>query len=203
MMLLALAAAVASGRLPPVDECAADRSFVEFRATLRRLVVLRSASGLLAFVADDVQASLGGDVGKPAFVRMWKLQGPTAARSPLWGELGRALRLGCTLGDGTAIVPAMAGQPIGERDAFETRIALPGATLRRAPSRRARTAALLDWHFLTVTGSRHNDQWLKVRLDDGRAGYVRISETRSPIDYRAWFRKRAGRWTMEGFLAGD
>ena len=200
MLLLALVAALGPDRLPPVDECAGNRSFVEFRNQLRRTIDRRDAKALLAVVADDVHASLGGHIGKKDFVELWGLKRPRGSK--IWAELGEALRLGCTMRNGAATAPSMEDQ-IGDRDAFETRVALPGAVLRRRAADGSAVIARLNWDVLTIRGIWDGGPWVPVRLDDGRSGYVRDALARSPIDYRAWFHKRDGRWIMAGFLAGD
>jgi len=200
MFLFALAAAVSDARLTPIDQCARDPSFVEFRTSLRRTIARRDAKALLAVVADDVHASLGGHVGKRDFIELWNLDQSRSSR--VWMELGTALRLGCAMRDGLASVPSLE-QQLGERDPFETRLALPGAALHASPGNGSRVIARLEWHVLTLRGQWDGGPWVRVRLDDGRTGYVREALARSPLDYRAWFRKRGGRWVMEGFLAGD
>ena len=200
-LALALAAAVPPDRLPPVDRCTADASFVRFRNDLRLIVARRDEARLLEVVADDIHASLGGDIGKADFIALWDLGKPGKTR--LWAALGESLSLGCTMNNGVATVPSMQDQIGGDRDVFETRIARPGATLRARPRANGRAIARLDWHVLTLGEPWDGGSWLKVRLDDGRTGYVFEPMARSPIDYRAWFRKRDGRWEMAGFLAGD
>ena len=200
MLWIAVAAAAGSLRLPPVDQCARDPSFVEFRASLQRTIARRDVNALLAVVADDVHASLGGHVGKADFVELWDLQRPD--RSGVWKELSTALSLGCALRDGLASAPSLE-QQLGERDAFETRLARPGAVLRARPDAKSRLIARLHWHVLTLRGEWDGGRWVQVRLDDGRSGYVEERLMRSPLDYRAWFRTRGGKWVIEGFLAGD
>ncbi|MEO8175268.1 MAG: hypothetical protein ABI626_01245 [Sphingomicrobium sp.] len=200
-MLVLAVAALDPARLPPIDQCATDRSFVAFRAALQRTIAQRDVAALLKVVADDVEASLGGHAGKADFIALWGLQRPRSSK--LWSELGSALRIGCTLRAGVATAPSMADQLSGERDAFETRIALPGAVLPKGPSERRPAIASLDWDVLTLDGPSDGGSWIKVTLDDGRGGYVRDAMARSPIDYRAWFHKRRGHWQMAGFLAGD
>ena len=196
MLLLALAAAV----LPPVDQCSSDRTFVQFRRDLLRTIEKRDAKALLAAVADDIRVSFGDDSGRDDFVRSWQLDKPQKSR--VWEELGTALRLGCTIeGDGRT-APSLGGQ-IGERDVFETLVALPGASLRRAPSGASPRVTGLKWDLLTIDKPWDGGRWIAVRLDDGRRGFILRSETRSPVDYRAWFEKRDGRWLMAAFLAGD
>jgi len=201
-MLALVFAALASppDRLPPIDQCTADHSFVAFRTELMQILARRDAQGLLRIVADDVHASLGGDVGKRDFIALWDLQRPRSSK--VWGELGTALQLGCTIRGGIATVPSLGGQ-VGDLDPFETFVAMPGARLRARPHARARLLGRLDWHVLAQVGTWDGGPWLHVRLVDGRSGYVFEPMVRSPIGYRAWFEKRGGRWVMAGFLAGD
>ena len=201
MLLLTLAAAVLPTQVPPVDQCIADPSFVQFRSDLRRTIARHDTDALLKVVADDVHASLGGHIGKKDFIELWDLKGPRTSK--VWKELGDALRLGCTMSNGVATAPSFEDQLGGDRDAFETMIALPGARLLRRPNDGASVVANLKWNVLTMREAWNGGPWIAVRLDDGRSGFVRRALARSPIDYRAWFRKREGKWRMEGFLAGD
>ena len=201
MLPLTLAAAVLPTQVPPVDQCIADPSFVQFRSDLRRTIARHDTDALLKVVADDVHASLGGHIGKKDFIELWDLKGPRTSK--VWKELGDALRLGCTMSNGVATAPSFEDQLGGDRDAFETMIALPGARLLRRPNDGASVVANLKWNVLTMREAWNGGPWIAVRLDDGRSGFVRRALARSPIDYRAWFRKREGKWRMEGFLAGD
>jgi hypothetical protein len=201
MLLLALAAALGPARLPPVDQCISDRSFVEYRTRLRQAIDRRDAKALLPLVADDVHASLGGHVGKKDFIELWRLDRPRSSK--LWEELGEALALGCIIRGGVPTSPSFEDRLGDGRDPFEVRIAMPGAVLRRRPSDLSPAITRLRWHVLTLSGAWDGGPWVRVRLDDGRRGYVREALARSPIDYRAWFHKSGGRWVMAGFLAGD
>ena len=49
----------------------------------------------------------------------------------------------------------------------------------------------------------HGHPWQRIALPGGGTGYVTAPEFRSPIDYRARFEKRDGRWRMIVFIAGD
>jgi hypothetical protein len=42
-----------------------------------------------------------------------------------------------------------------------------------------------------------------VTLADGRSGYIHSRFVRSPVDYRAYFARKDGRWRMVMLLAGD
>ena len=49
---------------------------------------------------------------------------------------------------------------------------------------------------------RTGPDYVHVKADAG-TGYVKISEVRSPIDYRAVFQKIDGAWKLVAFVAGD
>ena len=69
----------------------------------------------------------------------------------------------------------------------------------------AEAIATLSHTILRLGGDRGYPQapWTAVVLADGRAGHVDARFVRSPIDYRAWFTRRDGRWQLTMFLAGD
>jgi hypothetical protein len=54
-----------------------------------------------------------------------------------------------------------------------------------------------------ATNSAIRRQWVPVVLADGQKGYVAADYIRSPIDYRAIFVKKGGKWIMTAFIAGD
>jgi hypothetical protein len=202
MMGIAIALAIGAARIPPVDQCTRDRPFVQFRSELRRTVAKRDAEALLKVVADDVYASFGGYIGKKDFIELWKL-GRNPRQSHVWQELGKALELGCAVAGDARVVPSFEIQLGGDRDPFETRIALPGAILRASPSDRSAAIARLNWQVLTVSEPWDGGAWVRVKLDDGRTGYVREGMARSVIGWRAAFHKRGGQWLMTSFVAGD
>src|SRR5258706_126988 len=80
-------------RLPPVDRCAPDPSFVAFRSQLRAAVARRDGVWLLSIAAPDIEYSFGDTPGRAGFARVWGLNRPATSR--IWRELGEVLRLGC------------------------------------------------------------------------------------------------------------
>lgn len=197
-----LALATANATLPPVDQCAGDAPFAQFRAELRDTVARRDTDALLKVVASDVYAGFGGYIGKSDFIQMWNLA-KNPKDSAVWNELGEALDLGCAVEGQARVAPSFEKQIDDARDPFDTWIALPGAVLRKSPSDKSRVIARLKWHVLTLDRGLENETWLLVKLDDGRSGYVRTSMTRSVLGWRAAFEKREGRWLMTSFVAGD
>ena len=208
LLSLLLVAAPEAGatvhRLPPVDQCAADPSFVAFRNDLLAAIARRDRAFVLATITDNIEVDFGGGAGRADFAQTWQLDRPET--SPLWDELGRALSLGCAHnGPGDFYAPSMfvAGEEVFE-DPFTAAVAIrPGAELRSGPDAASSVVATLDWDVLTVPEWDPDSGWQRAELADGRRGYVRSEDLRSPIDYRAAFQRIDGRWRMTAFIAGD
>jgi len=204
--LLALAAAAnllfSPVRMPPVDQCASDKSFAAFRTELKGIVSRRDARALNAMLADNVMADFDGGQGPKEFARIWKLDDPKA--SPIWPELEHVLGLGCSMAHGNPVIPYMAAAFPSEDDLFDKMVVVRlGAKLRDHPNEGARVVANLDDHVLEVSEESKVAGWVKAKMADGRRGYVRRSQLRSPLDYRATFEKIGGAWRMTSFVAGD
>jgi hypothetical protein len=150
----------------------------------------------------DIDISFGGDSGQAKFREEWALDRP--ATSKVWAELSEMLRLGCATDGSIATAPAMSSLLPERYDVFETMIAVrPGSVLRAKAGDTAKVIAKLDWDILELGDWDGSAQWLPVKLADGRRGYVRRDEVRSPIGYRATFEKVRGGWKITTFLAGD
>jgi hypothetical protein len=201
-LALLLLAAPAPVRLPPVDQCAADASFGRFRAELLEAIERRDEDHVLSIIADDIMVDFGGGHGSAAFTEAWALDRPKESR--LWAELAEILRLGCTIGEGTASAPSLMHQLPAERDGFMTLLAVrPDAVLRAAMSDGSPALRRLDWDLLTLADKGGDETWAPITLGGDRTGYVRRGHVRSPVDYRAIFQKRNGRWEMTALVAGD
>jgi hypothetical protein len=182
MLLTALAlGAAAPLRLPPIDECAKDHSFVQFRSELRNAVEHRDTEGLQR-------------AGFDSHFR------PGAS---FWNELGKRLRLGCVMRHDYAMVPSIDYQLIDRNlDEYTTLVARPGALLRSRPSKRARIVARLNWHVLLEPEDAGGD-WTSVRLTDGRKGYLHSGQSYGAMGYRFRFEKREGHWALFSAGSGD
>lgn len=51
--------------------------------------------------------------------------------------------------------------------------------------------------------SRDNEEWVKIVAPNGKKGYVFSRYIRRPIDHRACFEKKQGRWLMTALVTGD
>jgi hypothetical protein len=200
-LLLAIAAPdEAAVRLPPVDECAADPSFVAFREELDVIIARRDVDGLLAIIADDAIFSFGGHE-EPAGLVEWRgLDRP--GESEMWDELETTLAFGCMVDADAVLVSPSFFLQAGESDPFETYLAvIPEAPLLSAPRPDADTVARLDWDVLTWLGEEGG--MYRMRMADGRTGYAEPGSVRGLLDFRAGFARRDGRWRLVFFVAGD
>lgn len=191
--------------LRPLDECGADVGFARFRAELLDALARRDVARFRPMVAEDIFYSFGGDAGRDAFFENWGLDDDPGA-SGLWTALAETLMLGCARFRGEMVAPyAFAHWP--EFDGVGTSfLARPGAALYPRPEVDGEPIATLAWHVVEdadAEGAAGNSLWRRVRLADGRTGYVREAELRSDIDYRASFQRRDGRWLLATFVAGD
>jgi hypothetical protein len=202
-VLLLLAGPSDRPLLPPVDQCSTAPRFMAFQRQLAEVIARKDVVGLLDLTDERIQLNFGGDSGRKAMRRIWGLDKP--ATSKLWAKLSEVMRLGCAVTEqGVAVVPSMIETLPATADAFETVVVVKAAILRAAPDEKARPIEMLSWDLLTAKdGIDETSGWTKVALKDGRTGFVRSSALRSPIDYRATFELKTGRWRMTAFVAGD
>lgn len=216
IILIAAAAAMAQAagtpspaRLLPVDEAAKDPSFVKFRNELKDVIARKDAAKLFHYLASDIHLSFGGHYGAPEFHKMWK---PFDKDTKVWKALSLVVDNG-----GTFPVPGGFAAPYvyaafpEEFDAFTSVVVMnPEAVMRDAPNANARVVRKLDHDILEVVNASSSAQheaspndWVEVKHAAGQRGFVLATDVRSPIDYRAIFEKRKGKWVMQTFVAGD
>ena len=203
-MMAAAPAQAAQLKLPPVDQCSGDASFVQFRAALGKAVEKRDSKALLQLIAPDVTVNFGGDVGRRSFVTQWELDRP--AKSGLWQELSAIAKLGCARVQQARVMPSLAGQfnPGNDQDAFEKMVVVSSAArLRKTRAASSATVATLSWDVVTALEAPDDGAQIKVRTARGREGWLSRNELRSPLDYRAVVEKRKGKWLITAFVAGD
>lgn len=200
IVLAAFAAAAAPDRLPPIEQCGDDPSFAGFREQLLVVIARKDRAALMPLLDKGIVVDFGGGEGHDAFSERWKLD---AAESPLWAELGAALRYGCARSGDALVTPSLVEQFGTQYDVINTVVGMPGSDLRGAPNDLAPIIATLDWNVVTVTDTPKVAGWSNVTMSDGRSGYVRDGRLRSPLDYRAVFEKRDNRWLMTALVAGD
>jgi hypothetical protein len=216
----AVAAVIALTSLPPAgadelterlkfwDDGPQDASFVKFRDGLKATIARKDASALFAVLASDIKIDFGGFGGGPEFQKMWK---PYDKDSKVWAALSLVVEQG-----GNFDSPARFSAPYvysafpSDVDGLEHVVVTnEEAVLRAQPKADAPIVRKLDRDILTVVNgamAQHEagpDDWTEVKDAKGKHGFVLARDVRSPIDYRAYFEKRKGKWVMTMFLAGD
>jgi len=201
--LMYLAAAHgAPAKLPPVDQCTREPAFRAFATTLKRAVARRDKDAFLKLLAPDVVVNFGGDEGRDAFARQWF---GSSAPTDLWAQMDRILKLGCARADDARVIPSLTWQFESDNDAdiFELSVVTsPAAKLRKISAKESPAVATLAWDVVRPIESEGDTQ-TKVRLNDGREGWLWNNELRSPLDYRLVIKKRQSKWLITAFVAGD
>jgi hypothetical protein len=188
--------------LRPVDEAARRPDFVDFRRRLERAVARRDEAAVLAIVDPGVRIGFGDAGG----VQSFKTQIIDNRDEDFWRELGTILRLGGRFRTNDAFdAPYTFSAWPEDLDSFEC-LAIIGTRvrLRAAPRLDARIVTHLDFAIVHATpGEVETPGWRAVQLADGRAGFVSSRYTRRPIDRRALFQFRDGRWWLTAYIDGD
>ncbi len=190
--------------LLPVDDAAKQPDFFTFRAQLQVAVAKHDKAAVLAAVSKNIHISYGDDNGIENFKKTWAIDKPN---SKLWETLGAVLALGGSFQqDGSFNAPYVSSNwPDSAGDGFEN-VAIVGSkvNVRKAPNQSSEVLQTLSYEIVPLDSKDHgNDQWVAIKLPNGKKGYVSRYFTRSPVEYRAFFAKVEGRWQMTTLIAGD
>jgi hypothetical protein len=192
----------------PVDEASQQADFFTFRAHLQAAIARHDPVAVLAVVNVNIRNTFGGDNGREAFERLWRLESPD---TELWEKLGSALALGGTFeANGTFVAPYTFSRWPEKFDPFD-HIAIVGSRVRvhEAPLLDSGTLGVLSFAVVPIPREARPPtadqarQWTAVRLLDRRIGYVASQYVRSPIDYRAIFARVGAEWQLTTFVSGD
>jgi hypothetical protein len=197
------------GKLYPVDEGPRDPSFLAFRARLIEAARNRDAKFILSVLDPKIQNSFGGSGGVEEFKETWK---PDDRESKLWGILAEVLSMGGSFGNAAKnefCAPYVYSR-FPELDAFDhTVIIRENVRAREQPGLTSTAIATLSYDIVVIADpsaepiEKDGHLWLGVKLSNGKTVYVSKQFIRSPLDYRACFTKKKGRWRMDALIAGD
>jgi hypothetical protein len=200
----------AQGRkLYPIDDAAKDPTFFVFRARLFRAIQEKDARFIYSILHEQIENDFGGGVGIPSFKSTWHLE---RVNSPFWSEFRQVLSLGGKFDekDHSFSAPYLFNSFPQDADAFQNgAIIEDGVRVRKQPTTQSEVLRTLSFDIVAVPdwqvkrGSNEKREWVKVKLEDGQTGFVAAEFIRSPIDYRAIFEKKNGKWLMTAFIAGD
>jgi hypothetical protein len=203
-LALALAAvpAAAQTKLLPVDEAPRDPTLVRFRTRLMDAVRRKDARFVYGILARDVTNTFGGGGGVDEFKETWDAEHPA---SKLWNTLDEVLKLGGAFdGDSSFVAPYVFSRWPSGLDGFEHgAIVGSNVRVRGRPFLGAPIIAALSYDVVPMANERGSNGWEAIRLADGRTGYIATRYVRRPIDYRAIFVRRGGRWMLKALVAGD
>ena len=197
----------AQTKLLPVDESASDPQFSKFYQSFRTAVSQKDAKGLLSILDPEVETELDGDKGPRAFERYWN---PSDSKSKVWTELAAVTGLGGSFSteQGTRMfcAPYTYSKFPDAIDSFDHGVILrANVELRSRPSESSPVVGKLSHDIVKVPSweaSRTDAGWIRVATRAG-TGYVRSTDIRSPIDFRACFHRKGGRWLLRYLIAGD
>ena len=212
--LLPAAQIVEVGKIRPVDEGPSDTVFFVYREAMLQTIAQKNEFKLLEIVDDNVQVDVGGNRGIAAFVENWKLHTQKDS-SALWAILKNVLEQGGAFSADrqrftapyyTATFP----------DAYDANtfgvITGEGVRVRAQPNLNSQilktisydVLPVLDWSGQPETIGNETHPWVKIKLNDGKEGYVYGKFIGSPLGYRAIFtRQPNGSWLMTAFNEGD
>jgi hypothetical protein len=197
---------IAGRRLEPIDEAPQDQSFLMFRNEMLDAIKEKDSALLLSLISPTVEVGFGGDPNTvEEFAKVWHIDSPD---SPLWDELGAALRMGGTFathnGQRVFCAPYVSGAWPPDADPFSyTAVIARNVRLRARPDPNAPVLGTLSYNILKVVDWTADRHWVKVMTDNGTIGFVSAKFLRASIDYRAFFTQINGKWMLTAFVAGD
>jgi len=186
----------------PVDEGVTDPDFFLFRARLQTALANHDTAEIMRVVDRGILNSFGGDGGREEFREHWSLKTPE--KSQLWGALGFVLALGGRfLDDSVFYSPYVFNATSG--DGFETLVVLgTNVAVHADPAASSRVIDTVSFEEVTKWREKSTTAgWEPIRSSSGKTGWVLQRHLRSPIDYRAGFVRRQGRWWLRALVAGD
>ena len=200
-------------KLLPVDEAAADISWIRFRNELLTALAQRDKRFVLNIV--DPKIDNGADVpkGVAEFRKQWEFDGDGKA---LWSELSKILFLGSVYVPDRAsrsqqvCAPYVAIKWPDQYDALSGGAIISNEVLvKERPSAASRTLATLSYDLVPVTDWEVADEdpatpqkWVKVTVKAG-AGFVPEEQIRSAVEHRACFRRTHAGWKLTALFAGE
>jgi hypothetical protein len=195
-------------KLNPYDDAARDPSFFIFRARLLEAIQQRDAQFVVSILSPNIKNSFGGNDGISEFRQYWKLERPD---SKFWKTMIRVLALGGSFNEETTFMaPYTYSKFPDEFDAFEHGVVIgENVKVRKEPKLDGQIIGTLSYDIVKVTEWKPINEagkkqaWVTVLLTGNARGYIAEDYIRSPIDYRAIFEKKNGKWQLTAFVSGD
>ena len=210
LICVALLAITAFGQeryVKPVDEASQDPTFAAFRKKLIAAAERRDLRYVKSIMDPKINLSFGGYEGVKDFEALWK------DKDEFWKEFLAVLKNGGVwMREGGRRTMFTAPYSFSafpdDLDSFEYFVIFGSdVRLRKSPGMDGEIITQLSYNVVKLVDDPANQaekpKWFKISTLGGTTGYVSAEYVRSPIDYRAGFEKKRGRWVITYFLAGD
>ncbi len=196
----------------PVDEAKTDASFFAFRTKLIEAAKKRDAKYILSVVDRNIKNSFGGNDGIEEFKKAWKINSPN---TDFWNEFLPVITSGGKFTEGENntklfFAPYSFNSFPDDLDAFSYSVIFGDkVNLRSKTDTNSSVVASLSYNVVEILNSVKPNKnaekvsWYEIKTLGGKRGFVKAEFVRSPIDFRAGFEKKGGKWKMTVFIAGD
>ncbi len=202
------------GKLYPIDAGQTDTSFFVFRDHLFGIIAQKNKFGLLELVAEDVKSDAPDENTLAAFVEYWKLDSQQG-NSELWQVLENTLAQGGGFSADRQRFTApyyVATFPDSYEAEIFGAITGEGVRMRETPDLNSRILKTISYDIVqvleysdkteTISGETH--PWVKVKLADGKEGFVYGKYLGRPNDRAAVFTRQPGeRWLLTTLQKGN
>jgi len=206
---MAIPAYAAEGDRPVVDEGAADANFAVARAAIVAALRLGDTDAVATYADEAILLDFGGGSGRDGFANRLK----SGVKNGLTGDEYRAALEEALMFGGRFTAPDIFEAPFTfteplpeDLDAFDANFVLGSdVPVHAAPSENSEIVGTVSFELVRYNETAEgNDAFMPIRSDDGRvSGFVAVEHLKSPLDHRAIFEKKDGRWVMTAFVAGD
>lgn len=194
----------------PVDEAKKDGSFVAFRGKLIKAVRSRDRKFVLGILDRKILNNFGGDGGVEEFKKQWEFDSPT---SEFWDAMLDVITDGGGFIDKNMFAAPYTFVAYPENVEVSDYEMITGSrvNLRSRPTAASELIAQLSYNIVKVDyensikkpGEEDDYSWLKVETFGGKKGFVSAEYVRSPLAWRAIFKRIGGKWKMTAFVSGD
>lgn len=183
------------------DDGTKDKSFRLFRSQLENAITRHDGQFIEKTLYPEVGTALGGEKGKQAFKRQWKI---SSARSPFWQRMNRVLIHGAKYDPQTGEFNAPAvSLPDNTSGKVIAAVWNEKTPLHKAASDSSPTLRLLDCQQVTLLSPKDplpiKATWVEVKTTDGASGFIKSENIYSAYDEYAAFKKINGKWLITWF----
>lgn len=177
------------------DKCTKLEGYDLFRSQLTRAVATRDEAAFRALFGPKGYMRMDG-VGGGA--PMPSNQSNRSFTTVIWEDLDQILSLGCAIDDGGLLLPYTTQAPENLR-ALGQMVAVRSTAVRSAPQDKAQILTIAPRGALLVQvrhPAKPADGWEYFTLTNGRSGFARANDLRSPTDSALQVAREGADWRI-------